>query len=126
MLEVIGDMFGVESTPARSELHRAIETAEQVWDQCRARCNELKEQLEHRLGVSNGRRVWCDVGKNTDTHRRTWNRYQVVETARRLDYFANTRVHHEWVRLGIQTEHGRSEIRAFAKVWGGGWLRVPE
>ena len=27
-----------------------------------------------------------------------------------LDYFANLRVHHEWVRLGLDTENGRSEI----------------
>ena len=110
MLDVIGDMFSVESAPAQAELHRAIETAEKVWYQCRERCDELQEQLERRLGVSNGRRVWCDFGTDEDTQRRTWNRYQVVETARRLDYFANTRVHHEWVRLGIQTENGRSEI----------------
>jgi len=110
MLEVIGDMFRAASAPVQSELHRAIETAEQIWHQCRKRCDELQEQLERRLGISNGRRVWCDFGTDEDTQRRTWNRYQVVETARRLDYFANTRVHHEWVRLGIQTENGRSEI----------------
>ena len=110
MLDVIGDMFSAEPSPAPSELRRAIETAEQVWYQCRERCRELREQLEHRLGISNGRRVWCDFGTDDDMRRRTWNRYQVVETARRLDYFANTRVHHEWVRLGVQTENGRSEI----------------
>ncbi len=110
MLDVIGDMFSAESAPAPSELRRAIETAEQVWYQCRKRFHELQQQLERRLGISDGRRVWCDFGADDDARRRTWNRYQVVETARRLDYFANTRVHHEWVRLGIQTENGRAEI----------------
>ncbi len=110
MLDVIGEMFGAESAPAQSELRQALETAEQVWIQARNRFDELREQLEQRLGFSNGRRVWCDYGTDDDARRRTWNRYQVVETARSLDYYANTRVHHEWVRLGIQTEHGRSEI----------------
>ena len=110
MLDVIGDMFGTEPATTLSDLHRAVETAETIWFQCRERCDELKEQLEARLGVSNGRRIWCDYGTDEDARRRTWNRYQVVETARKLDYFANTRVHHEWVRLGIQTENGRSEI----------------
>lgn len=112
MLDVIGDMFNTEATPAPSDLRRAVSTAEQVWDQCRQRFQELEEQLAARLGISDGRRVWCDDGTDDDTQRRTWNRYQVVETARKLDYFANTRVHHEWVRLGIQTENGRSEILA--------------
>ena len=112
MLDVIGDMFSAESAPAQSELRQAIETAHRVWFRCRERFDELREQLESRLGVSNGRRVWCDVGTDEDARRRIWNRYQVVDTAQRLYYFANTRVHHEWVRLGIQTENGRSEILA--------------
>ncbi|MCE2511353.1 MAG: Fic family protein [Acidimicrobiia bacterium] len=110
MLDVIGDMFGAESAPAQSELHKAFVTAEKVWFQSRNRFDELKEQLEQRLGFSDERGVWCDFGRDDDARRRTWNRYQVVDTARSLDYFANTRVLHEWVRLGIQTEHGRSEI----------------
>ena len=112
MLDVIGDMFSAESTPAHSELRRAIEEAESVWYQCRQRFEGLQEELAARLGVSDSRRVWCDYSTDDNVRRRTWNRYQVVETARKLDYFANTRVHHEWVRLGIHTENGRSEILA--------------
>ncbi|MYH87241.1 MAG: hypothetical protein F4125_01170 [Acidimicrobiaceae bacterium] len=62
------------------------------------------------LGISTSRRAWSDSGQNSDIERRKWNRYQIVQTARELDYFANTRGHHEWVRLAIITENGRSEI----------------
>ena len=39
-----------------------------------------------------------------------WNRHQIIQTARQLGYFANTRRYHEWVRLGIDTENGRANI----------------
>ena len=45
-----------------------------------------------------------------DTDQRGWYRYQVVDTAKRLDYFANIRDFHSWVRIAFDTTAGRSEI----------------
>ena len=112
MLDMIGDMFGARSTPRHDELEAAVDTAQVIWTQCKARCEELQNSLSERLGLSTYRRVWSDVGTDEDPRRRTWNRHQVIDTAQRLEYFANLRVHHEWVRLGLDTENGRSEILA--------------
>ena len=56
------------------------------------------------------REVFTESCSNDDLKRRSYYRYQVVDTAQRLDYFANMREHHSWVRLVIDTEQGKSEI----------------
>ncbi|MGQ0824012.1 MAG: hypothetical protein ACT4OX_03090 [Actinomycetota bacterium] len=56
------------------------------------------------------RRIFADSAADDDTARRIWNRYQIVETATALGYYANSREFHEWARLGLITENGRAEI----------------
>ncbi|MDE0605543.1 MAG: Fic family protein [Acidimicrobiaceae bacterium] len=110
MLEVIGEMFSGDSAPASEQLQQALNTAGRLWDTCESYFADTAAKLQSSLGNSNARKAWSDSGENSDTDRRKWNRYQIVQTARELDYFANTRDHHEWVRLAIDTENGRSEI----------------
>lgn len=112
MLDMIGEMFSVESKPTPTELGQAIDIAVSIRELCKDRFQELEAQLADRLGDPEARRVWCDSGTDDDPRRREWNRHQVVETAQSLDYFANVRRHHEWVRLAFDTENGRSEILA--------------
>lgn len=110
VLEVISDMFNGASTPANQALQRVCDTAERLWESCADLFDDTSKKLELSLGDSLARQVWFDFGNNSNAKRRTWNRYQIVQTARELEYFANTRDYHEWVRLGIMTENGRSEI----------------
>ena len=110
MLEAISDMFNGDPTPASQERQQALDTAGNLWDSCRSYFQDTALKLQSSLGDSPDRRAWTDFGKNTDIERRRWNRYQIVHTANEFDYFANTRDHHEWVRLAIITENGRSEI----------------
>lgn len=110
VLDVISDMFDGASTPQSQALQRVCDTAERLWESCADLFDDTRKKLEASLGDSLARQVWSDFGNNSNTKRRTWNRYQIVQTARELDYFANTRDYHEWVRLGIITENGRSEI----------------
>ncbi len=110
MLEAINDMFNSDPAPASRELQRALDTAEKLWETCRSYFENTAQKLQSSLGDSPDRRAWTDFGQNTDIERRRWNRYQIVHTANEFDYFANTRDHHEWVRLAIITENGRSEI----------------
>lgn len=112
LLELIGDMFSAETAPTQADLKQAVDTAEDAWQLCKSRFEELAAQLAERLGSSDYRRVWCDDGTDDDPRRRTWNHQQVFRTAGHFDYFANVRVHHEWVRLAFDTENGRSEILA--------------
>ena len=110
VLEAIQDKFSPESPPAAEELERARQTAAWLWDYCRQSIEQAARELQESLGTSDARRAWCDTGEDSDPQRRTWNRYQIIQTARQLGYFANTRSYHDWVRLGIDTENGRANI----------------
>ena len=111
MVEAIADQFSARRMDRRAELERVKDTADQLHDLARDRLNDLKDSLSEAIEAdSNGRRVFVDEGRSTDHSRRSWNRYQVVETAKRFDYYANFRDHQSWVRLAFNTETGRSEI----------------
>ena len=110
VLAAIRDKFSPVSPPAAEELERARQTAAWLWDYCRQSIEQAATELQESLGNSDARRAWCDTGEDSDPRRRMWNRHQIIQTARQLGYFANTRPYHEWVRLGIVTENGRAEI----------------
>lgn len=111
MLDAIGEMFGKRDEAIRSEFDQAKETAVLAWEHTRARFAQVASELEKRMaGSPVERRTFTDYGADDDPERRIWNRFQVVDTARRLDYFANMRDFHAWARLGLVTENGRSEI----------------
>ena len=110
MLEIIGDMFNGESNPANTDRLAALDTAKHLREICGTYFEETATKLQSRLADSTSRKAWSEFGVDADIERRRWNRYQIVHTAQTLDYFANTRDHHEWVRLAIITENGRAEI----------------
>jgi Fic family protein len=112
VLATIRDKFSPDIQPSADELGRARQTAAWLWDYCRRNMDQAASELRESLGTSDARRVWCDTGEDSDSVRRTWNRHQIIQTARQLGYFANTRPYHEWVRMGIVTENGRAEILA--------------
>ncbi len=111
MVEAIADQFSARRMDLRTELERVKGTADHLHDLSRDRLFDLKRSLSEAIEAdSNGRQVFVDEGRSTDHSRRSWNRYQVVETARHFDYYANFRDRQSWVRLGFNTESGRSEI----------------
>ncbi len=112
VLAAIRDKFSPQTPPAAEELERARQTAAWLWDYCQESVENTAKELQASLGSSDTRRAWCDTGEDDDPERRTWNRYQIIETARQFGYFANTRSYHDWVRLGIDTENGRANILA--------------
>ena len=68
---------------------------------------ELKSVLASQLGKSGD--FWVTSSPDDDPDRRSYYGYQVVETAKAMRYFANTRAFHSWVSLNLQTD-GRHEI----------------
>ena len=110
VLAAIRDRFGTVPPPDPEELGRARKTAEWLWNYCRESFEQATTELQDIFASSDTRQAWCDTGEDSDPRRRTWNRYQIIQTAQQLGYFANTRAYHEWVRLGIDTENGRANI----------------
>ncbi len=110
MIQVISDMFNDDPKPATEELQQARQIATTLRDSCEHYFSDTAAKLQSNIGSSNARTIWSDSARNDQLDRRVWNRYQIVNTAKELEYFANTRDHHEWVRLTMITENGRSEI----------------
>ncbi len=111
MIDAIGDMFGKRDEAIKSEFDRAKETAVAAWQYAIGRFDEVADEIEKRMaGSPVDRRAFADSGANDDPERRIWNRFQVVDTASEIDYFANMRDFHAWTRLGFVTENGRSEL----------------
>ena len=68
---------------------------------------ELKSVLGPQLGTNGD--FWVASNPEDDPDRRSYYGYQVVETAREMRYFANTRVFHSWAALNLKTD-SRHEI----------------
>ena len=111
MVEAIADQFNARHMDLRAELGRVKDTAGHLHELALDRLSSLKDSLAEAIEAdSNGWRVFVDEGRSTDHPRRSWHHYQVIETARDFDYYANFRDYQSWVRLGFNTESGRSEI----------------
>jgi hypothetical protein len=110
-LAAISEMFAQRDTKDRIELEHAKDLARDMWRQGLRRLEELAPQLEQSMSSREGnRKTFVDSGADDDLERRSWNRWQIVQAARELGYFAGLREFACWVRLGIDTESGRSEI----------------
>jgi Fic family protein len=110
-LSAISEMFARRDEESRAELDHAKVVARQMWSRAVARFEELAQQLEAIMQAPDkGRKVFIDKASDEDTDRSKWHRWQIVQAARELGYFAGLRGFACWVRLGVETESGRSEI----------------
>ena len=110
MIDAIGEAFDGRDRYLRRETTHAKEIAERLRVLAEAKFEEVRSGLEKRIDVTVAdREIFVTTGHD-DTEQRGWYRYQVVDTAQRLGYFANMRDYHEWVRIAFVTESGRSEI----------------
>ena len=71
-----------------------------------------------------GRRVFVDSADPDDEERGSWFRWQICEAAEQLGYYANILDVAGWVRLGVMTEQGRSEILLSLHSIGRGYTGV--
>lgn len=111
VIQSIGETFSQRDQAMQEELDSAKETTVVLWEHARSVLRDVGRQLQTQIrSVFVEREAFTDSCTNDDLKRRSYYRYQVVDTARRLDYFANMREYHSWVRLVVDTEQGRSEI----------------
>jgi Fic family protein len=82
-----------------SERNKVFESAEEARRHIETRLSELKNEIEEILGdVPNLR---CRIHAS-EPEQRHWFRYQIVEIARHLEYFADLQTLGEWCRLQIR------------------------
>ncbi|WP_419842024.1 Fic family protein [Candidatus Poriferisodalis sp.] len=113
LLAKISDEFRGRRVRAQVDMEQVKVTSATLASRARTKFDEYCDDLEDAIGADDEtRRVFVDYGEDSHEERRSWHRYQIVETAKHpsLDYWANLRELHCWVRLGLVTESGRSEI----------------
>lgn len=82
------------------EIGRAL--GDEAAEHLRKAADELRSSLGPRLGAQGG--FWVSFGADDDLDRRSYYGYQVVETARAMNYWANTREFHCWAVLHLKTD----------------------
>lgn len=112
----IGDLFAARNEALQREWRRAKEVAERLADRAREKFEQVAERLEQEVGRHLAQHRFfadseADVGR-----RRNWYRWQVIEAAHQLDYYANTTEYNAWVRLGLKTETQANVILSFTGI----------
>ena len=98
---------GIGSTPAVS----LKEMASGLLVQTEARLSEIKTILDQGFVTSlTPPRIFVDRAADDDALKRDWHRFQIIATARKIDYFANFATYSAWTRLVVELGSGRSEI----------------
>ena len=111
VLSSIGDLFARRDAELAQEQEKAKSLAEAMRSLAEGRLTEIAEDIKRLLGRgAAGRWAFMDSTGNDDKERRNWHRAQVIEATRRYGYFAGFGEYASWVRLGLDTENGRSEI----------------
>ena len=110
MLESIGESFKRRDRAFPEESDTAEETVATLLQDARGYFDVAASRLSRQITSDVFERsVFSDWGGDDDTKLRSYYRHQVIDTAKRLGYYANMREYHAWVRLIIETEQGRSE-----------------
>ncbi len=97
------DQLARRSQEKRDEWETAKETAAKLLDTARTRFEEVKGELQKETADLISANFWTDSAENGD-EKAHYFRWQVIETAKELGYFANGDAYRSWVRLGIQTD----------------------
>lgn len=109
MLDAIEERYRSHGQTRQAATGRAKRIATHLRGIAEEKFADVRVGLESRGFTSAERQVSVSSGGD-DTGEQHWHRHQVVETAKSLDYFANLRDYHAWVRLAFTTVSGRSEI----------------
>lgn len=107
ILDAIGDEWNRRDKGHRSEMEMARNTADRLRRVATTKLEEVKAGLQSR--ISSNLQIYVD-SEADDVEQRHWFRFQVIETAKELDYFANLREFHSWVKAAFVTPSTRSEI----------------
>ncbi len=111
VIDAARDLFERRQEALRREWQQAMSTAANLQEIAANRLRAVAERLQVEIGhYSRSRDYWFTVDSEPDGGARShWFRFQVIETAKALGYFANPSAFRSWLRLMITTE-SRAEI----------------
>ncbi|CAN5400359.1 hypothetical protein BH24ACT7_BH24ACT7_05230 [soil metagenome] len=112
LIGAIIDMFSSSDAALTQQLQTAKEVASEMWRVANERFGQVASQIDQGIRhPTRERKAFADCAKFDDFERRTWHRWQVIESAKEhLGYYANPGDFGAWSRICLDTENGRSEI----------------
>lgn len=109
VIDAARDLFERRQEALRREWQQAMSNAANLQEVAANRFKAVAERLQDEIGHYS-RDYWFNVDSEPDGGARShWFRFQVIETAKAIGYFANPSVYRSWLRLMITTET-RAEI----------------
>jgi hypothetical protein len=78
--------------------------------------DSIAADLQSQLSQFSDSYAFFATSEPDDGERRHWYRWQMIETARKLDYYANTRDYCAWARLSLRTEIKSSVLVSFTGI----------
>ncbi len=112
--EVIG-AFGNLSRPAKADFQQVFELANQIHERLDGALSSIKAQLAEVGGTGIQVSVQSSRGQ---TDKRRFNRYQKMQVARSLEFFADFGRHDEWSLMRITREARQFEVLAMISAVG--------
>ena len=108
----------------RRQLQQRKDSLVTEWEAAKTIAAALRIQAEQRLAevADDLKREMCDVLEHGDyfvsgaeecSNRSHYYRYQIIQTAKELDYFANPRIYRAWVRLVLRNTNLTEVLIAF-------------
>jgi Fic family protein len=112
----IGDLFAARNEALRREWERAKEVADKLADKAREKFGFVADRLEQEVGRHLVPHSFFVDSEPSSGRRRNWYRWQLIEAAHELDYYANTTEYTAWVRLGLRTETQANVVLSFTAI----------
>jgi len=120
LLMAVSHKFAKRRQDLLTAYQRAVTTTDAMFELTRQRmeevCTEVDQTIKREKATFNAR---VDLGLRSD-RKGAWNRWQIVQCAQQLGYYADLQVHPSWVELRIETEDWVGILIAFHGI-GRGW-----
>ena len=104
LIASVKDMYANRDEALRREWLHAKDIADRVVVRATNQMESVAERLTAELGKYSVNFRFFVVPEHSGGTRPNWYRWQTIEAARKLDYFANSRDYSAWVRVGLVTE----------------------
>jgi hypothetical protein len=103
VIEAAREVFEKRQDELQLEWEQAKETAVLLRHIAASRFRQIASQLEHEIGPYSPQFTFHVDTEHNGGERGYYFRHQIVQTARKLGYFANTSIYAAWVRLVLRT-----------------------
>lgn len=122
ILSAVTQRFAKRRQDLLKQYQRAVVTADAMFELTRHRVEEVCVEIEKTIKKEKpSYNVRTDIGRRGE-HKAAWNRWQIVQCARQLGYYADLQAHPAWVELRIETEDWVGVLIAFHGIgheWSG-------